>query len=353
VTTLRLDIHSKDEQLSAYCSENQQLTQQNTEHKQLIAKLENDLTKYVTYRHGHTATGSAETETATQSPNAGGDDDDDDDGTSEHEQAANENEPLLYRILNVGHDGDGDEERKVKEESMTMSITIDDGAQKTDDAVAVGDNDRDDGNSAFSIICEQRNRFRIKSETLEQSKLKLEAHLERIASDNTQLKQENVELYAKIKYLENYNSVKKSHKELQQQQQQQQQQQKQRRSAVPSGSGVKHSDITLMKYENLYEEQMNPFAQFKRRETENRINSLEWTEWIAYIVGSTVLSKRLFRLLTVFYAIALHLLIFFTILHEYRSHGVFDSHLHCNEQPPAIQLDIPPNLAVDVGHMHG
>ncbi|ETO36032.1 hypothetical protein RFI_01033 [Reticulomyxa filosa] len=44
-----------------------------------------------------------------------------------------------------------------------------------------------------------------------------------------------------------------------------------------------------MKYAEMYEQQMNPFSKFKQIEKQQRIQNLQWTEWIAYVVGSTVL----------------------------------------------------------------
>ena len=172
----------------------------------------------------------------------------------------------------------------MKQDSM-VTINIDKNEAKHDDYSVIqlpkrspspDKNDtnttKKEDNSAFLIICEQRDRFRIKAQKLEQTKIRIESKLDKISADNNQLKQENVELYAKIKFLESYNNVKKSHNIKRMI----------KRKQVNNEIG--------MKYENLYKESMNPFAQFRVKEKE--------IEWIVFVVGSIILSKRLFRLFT-------------------------------------------------------
>merc|ERR1712176_1546151 len=137
---------------------------------------------------------------------------------------------------------------------------------------------------------------------------------DKLSNDNSTLKSENVSLFQKIKFLENYQSVIK------------------KRGNHPQPS-LRHDRMeTEMKYEGLYEESMNPFVQFKENERKKRIKSLGIMEWIAFEVGSIFLSKRLFRLFGVFYAVAMHLLVFYiTTIHEW-------NHIHCNdEQLPPVQ----------------
>lgn len=177
-------------------------------------------------------------------------------------------------------------------------------------------------NSAFQIVCEQRDRFRAKVSKLEEINIQQRTRIEKLTNDKIQLKQENVELFGKMKFLENYNH----------------------RQIVQSGGSARLRNNTNMlsshtqyKYEKLYEETLNPFARFKQKEKQMRVQNLACAEWIAYVVGSTVLSKKLFRVFTVFYAIALHLLTFFTILHEMRTHGWSDA---CMDRPEiAIQME--------------
>merc|ERR1712087_923483 len=65
-------------------------------------------------------------------------------------------------------------------------------------------------NSAFLIVCEQRDRFRKKAQQLEGTKMRMQSKMSSLANANTILKDENVSLFQKIKYLENYSSVMKN-----------------------------------------------------------------------------------------------------------------------------------------------
>eukprot|EP01083_Nonionella_stella_P020197 55979_1 len=279
LTGLKLDLHSKNNELLTYKNDYRDIKQQHEEQKLLITKLENDLSQRLQV------------------------------GVDHEEKKVNEKEDAIIQIKNQ------------KDEYSVMDLP----SKQVSDEDDVG-KDKED-NAAFLIVCDQRDRFRIKLQKTEQIKLRLESKVDHISSENAQLKQENVALYSKIKFLENYQSVKRTHA---------------MNVNVITNRRGKSSEEIEMKYEDLYEQSINPFAEFRKREKETRINSLDWTEWIAFVVGSTVLSKRVFRLFGVFYAIALHLLIFFTILHEYYSHT-----MHCNEQPPGIQIDLPPNVIIE------
>ena len=349
LTTLKLDLHSKNNQLITYKNDYDDIKQQYDEQKILIAKLENDLTKYINPNNKNTSITI----------------NDQDVNISNNDTSMDVNTDPLYKILNINNN---EEEKKVKEDSM-VTINIDKNEPKDEYAVMelpttpitpitpttdttttqpskpkdIVDNTKED-NSAFLIVCEQRDRFRVKAQKLEQIKIRIESKLDRISADNAQLKQENVELYSKIKFLENYNNVKRNMNNNVNIKNNNRMINRLKNNA--SGKG----DEIEMKYENLYEESMNPFAQFRRREKENRINSLDWTEWIAFMVGSTVLSKRLFRLFGVFYAIALHLLIFFTMMHEYRSHGILDTS-HCQDQLPGVEIHVDQGQMDHVDHL--
>jgi len=273
-------------------------------------------------------------------------------GHSEDTVTTNHN---LYRILN-SNSNQADDERKVKEDPSSVAIAIDvdpEDDQSTDEYASMplapsNDSHRrnskgtrqSDGrrssakeeDSAFLIICQQRDRFRNKAKDLESAKLRLESRMNRLSAENATLKKENVELYSKMKFLESYNVAKRNFTP---------------QSTLSNRKGVKAEEIE-MKYENLYEMEMNPFNQFRKRQMEHRINNLPWTEWIAFMVGSTVMSKRVFRAFAVFYSFLLHLLVFFTLFHEYRTHHIFDHHSNELEQPlPVIFGDVADDDAID------
>merc|ERR1712013_584958 len=82
------------------------------------------------------------------------------------------------------------EEKKVKEEEVTIDMEIEEEAGNVE------------SESAFSIVREQRDRFRAKAQELEGRALRCRGRLERAQSENATLKKENVQLFAKMKFLE-------------------------------------------------------------------------------------------------------------------------------------------------------
>jgi len=316
VTALKMTVHSKNNALSSLQSEYDDVRQQHEDQKELIAKLEDTLADFVNPKHSAS----------------------DSDSSPNHTADTATNHDPLYRILTNRHD-ENEGEKKVKEgPSPSIAIPIDD-APTTDEYGSMPlapskehhrrrhrrHSEAKEEDSAFLIICQQRDRFRKKAEKLEAMKIKMGTEMDRICAENATLKKENVELYSKMKFLESYNSAK--------------------RSFTPHSSSVSNrraraAEAVEEKYESLYEESMNPFAVFRRRQMEHRINSLPWTEWVAFMVGSTVMSKRVFRAFGVFYALGLHLLVFFTLFHEYRTHHIFDHHPNELDQPLPVLLDL-------------
>ena len=210
-------------------------------------------------------------------------------------------------------------------------------------------------NDAFEIVCSQRDRFRDKMQNFEKYNVKLESRIERLENDKQLLKDENVQLFQKIKFLESYSNNNSTIKRM-------------GLSSTSEGPSVITSSTNVLsnnslmtnrsnrdvlsKYQVLYEDSLNPFAQFREKEKQSRIENLQWTEWIAYYVGSTVLSRKMFRVFATIYAIFLHLLTFFSLLHEFRSHGF---HLHddpdclhfINDQSINNNNDLPPVILQD------
>jgi len=327
VNALKMDVHSKNTTIQSLQSTYDEVKRRHEEQSALVLKLENDLTRKY------------ERDSVSTSKNASPQNESVDSLTTNHN---------LYRILN----SDPVDERKVKEVIIPMQSHEDEYAsmplappqgdrQRRSSSVSgqssSGDRHRvKEEDSAFLIICQQRDRFRNKAKDLEATKIRMESKMDRLTAENSTLKKENVELYSKIKFLESYNSAKRSFTP---------------HSAVSTNRrGGARAEEVEMKYENLYELEMNPFNQFRRRQMEHRIANLPWTEWIAFMVGSTVMSKRVFRAFGVFYALGLHLLVFFTLFHEYRTHHIFDHHTYELDQPLPVLIEL--DAAQDTVHHH-
>jgi len=78
-------------------------------------------------------------------------------------------------------------------------------------------------------------------------------------------------------------------------------------SASAGGSDVE------TRYRPLYEEKMNPFREFKQRQQAERYKTLPATEKITLNLGRFFLSKKYARTFVFFYALVLHVLVFFTL----------------------------------------
>ncbi|KAG2373185.1 hypothetical protein C9374_012787 [Naegleria lovaniensis] len=148
--------------------------------------------------------------------------------------------------------------------------------------------------SLISILTEQRNRFRDKFNTLEEENLKLKQHIEHLENEQSKLRKENLKLYEKTKYLQSYN-------------------QNAHTSTNRSASSSQDFEPIQNKYEQLYEQELDPFKRFHRKEREERLNNMTAAEKVIYRCSSLMLSHKLGRMFLFFYLLALHTLVFFTL----------------------------------------
>jgi len=156
----------------------------------------------------------------------------------------------------------------------------------------------------FTVVCKQRDRFKNKNHQLEQNVSALNVKLERALTEKSVLYRENGQLFKKIRFLESYNSTQN-----------------------PSNDNrVKRRNVELSaveaKYRDVYLESTNPWTDFEKRVQSQREKALSPWEKITLQVSSFVLSRTSFRKCTFFYAITLHLLVFFSIY--YRSLGALN-----------------------------
>lgn len=147
--------------------------------------------------------------------------------------------------------------------------------------------------SLISILTEQRNRFRDKYNTLEEENLKLKQHIEHLENEQSKLRKENLKLYEKTKYLQFYNQN--------------------ALSSTNKPSSSQDYEPIQNKYEQLYEQELDPFKRFHRKEREERLNNMTAAEKVIYRCSSLMLSHKLGRMFLFFYLLALHTLVFFTL----------------------------------------
>ncbi|KAG5234024.1 protein CASP [Salix suchowensis] len=167
-----------------------------------------------------------------------------------------------------------------------------------------------DQSSMLKVICNQRDRFRARLRETEEEVRQLKEKVGVLAVELEKTKADNVKLYGKIRYVQDYNLEK-----------------------VVSRGSKKHaedlesgfaSDVES-KYKKIYEDDINPFAAFSKKERDQRYKELGFRDRITLSSGRFLLGNKYARTFAFFYTIGLHILVF-TCLYRmsalsYLSHG--------------------------------
>ncbi|XP_062887648.1 protein CASP-like isoform X5 [Mobula hypostoma] len=137
--------------------------------------------------------------------------------------------------------------------------------------------------SLLSIISSQRERFRARNQQLESDNHMMQQTIHALQNELDNLRADNIKLYEKIKFLQNY-----------------------------SGRGSS-SDDTELRYSSQYEERLDPFASFSRKERQRRYLSLSPWDKATLSMGRIILSSKLARTIAFFYTLLLHCLVFLVL----------------------------------------
>ncbi|GKV25079.1 hypothetical protein SLEP1_g34574 [Rubroshorea leprosula] len=170
-----------------------------------------------------------------------------------------------------------------------------------------------DQSSMLKVICNQRDRFRARLRETEEEIRQLKEKIGALTAELEKTKADNVKLYGKIRYVQDYNQEK-----------------------VVSRGSKKHaedlesgftSDVES-KYKKIYEDDINPFAAFSKKERDQRYKELGFRDRITLRSGHFLLGNKCARTFAFFYTIGLHILVF-TCLYRmsalsYLSNGLED-----------------------------
>uniref|UniRef100_A0AAR2K8X6 Protein CASP n=1 Tax=Pygocentrus nattereri TaxID=42514 RepID=A0AAR2K8X6_PYGNA len=137
--------------------------------------------------------------------------------------------------------------------------------------------------SLLSIISSQRERFRARNQELEAESRSMQQTMQALQSELDSLRADNIKLYEKIKFLQSY----------------------------PTRSGG--TDDTVMRYSSQYEERLDPFASFSKRERQRRYLSLSPWDKATLSLGRVILSNKMARTVAFFYTLFLHCLVFLVL----------------------------------------
>ncbi|GAA5981296.1 hypothetical protein JCM5350_006091 [Sporobolomyces pararoseus] len=148
--------------------------------------------------------------------------------------------------------------------------------------------------SILPIITSQRDRFRQRNSELEEELRRQFNTISELRAEIKTLQIDNLKLYEKVRYLQSYRDEAGNMATRQQ----------------AGFSNVVRGDEELGKYQNKYEESMNPFESFRSRERGRAHHRLNVLEKILLSLSTIVLSNRITRTLFVLYAVGLHVLVF-------------------------------------------
>jgi homeobox protein cut-like len=150
---------------------------------------------------------------------------------------------------------------------------------------------QDSSLSLLNIVSSQRERFRLRVQELEMETISYKQQLNIIQGDMERLKQDNVKLYEKIKFLQSYEMNKKSG-----------------RSKYSTSNA--DEEIVLNRYTNEYEKRLDPFTKFRSNERQKTYTNLKLHDKFTLSLGRFILSSKTGRLVFVLYIAIIHLLIF-------------------------------------------
>ncbi|GAA5828670.1 hypothetical protein JCM3766R1_003781 [Sporobolomyces carnicolor] len=148
--------------------------------------------------------------------------------------------------------------------------------------------------SILPIITSQRDRFRQRNSELEEELRRQFNTISELRAEIKSLQTDNLKLYEKVRYLQSYRDDAGGMATRQQ----------------AGFSNVVRGDEELGKYQNKYEESMNPFEAFKRGERGRAHHRLNVLEKILLSLSTIVLSNRITRTLFVLYTVGMHVVVF-------------------------------------------
>lgn len=227
-------------------------------------------------------------------------------------------------------------------DNITASQTdIEKGSATNSTTVSVMERMEDD-HSVATIIMAQRDRLRIRCETLEAERDSFKHELQSQVQASESLNADNTKLYEKVRYLQNFNNKRGSGSHGG------------RMSSGPSsgGGGVSRSrrgtggggwndrDLDLEALEERYEASVDPFKQFSRSERRRKLDEMPPMEKMVYIVAKTTLGTKGMRTALFTYVLSLHFLVFVTTYHWSTADDCSSAMMLKNEQlshlPPIV-----------------
>lgn len=157
--------------------------------------------------------------------------------------------------------------------------------------------------SLLTIVQSQRERFRARVHDLEHENSIQTQTIQSLNQEIEQMRLDNVKLYEKIKFLQNY-----------------------RGSGSTQFKSTFNDDEAGRKYANQYEEQLDPFSKFSRSERQRKYTSLSAHDKITLNMGRFILGNKVARTFVFIYTILIHCLLYL-ILYKFGNTTDCKNHL--------------------------
>ena len=142
----------------------------------------------------------------------------------------------------------------------------------------------------LQIVCRQRDRFKTRIETLEAEITLAQDLSSRLKIELETLRNDNIKLSQRIRYLESYNS---------------------KRSPNDSGNRPRfQGDVEAQKYQDLYQSSLDPFQEFSKNALSSKFKHLSVAEKCAFYTGKFLTANVYTRTFIFGYTVLLHLLVY-------------------------------------------
>jgi len=196
-------------------------------------------------------------------------------------------------------------------------------ADQTNTLKSEGPNDENNSDSIIAILTSQRNRYRQRNQELEQQIRSMNDKGKDIELEVQSLKNDNIKLYEKIRYLQSFNKSSSSYSTSDQSYNRSKKDQPYLVD-IPSQS-YNENDVSE-KYKVMYEDSINPFNEFRGREENRKYRSLNSVEKVTLNITKLFMANKYSRIFFLSYILGLHLLVFIVIfrsidLSEIESHS--------------------------------
>ncbi|KAH9524242.1 Protein CASP [Bulinus truncatus] len=145
------------------------------------------------------------------------------------------------------------------------------------------DGSKSAADSLLPIVQSQRERYRLRAQELEAQTLSQQQQVTVLQNEMDKLRSDNVKLYEKIRFLQSY-----------------------------PNKGTLTDDVTNI-YSSQYEERLDPFTSFSRKERQRRYLELKPYDKITLSMGRLIMGNKTARAFAFFYTIILHLMVFLVL----------------------------------------